>query len=245
LIGKAVEADLISYFTKKIETSNSAMELMDIYRIYHNHPNANLALSRAKQIDPNYVTSALPAANAEVAAITRIMESDTPEDKRSEAVAQEVQDWQQELLNQKFDIQLTSNSLAPEENERTQSGPHQYWLHYQAMQQEIDINSSIKGVPNNGIVYPCTIKVRYLLSIPVTNISRKMMFGLDLHLDDIETKETIREYTLKSGSDVARDSVSFKIDVAMSATVLTLQQDQVLNGDPELSVDIIEIKDSK
>lgn len=241
IIGKAVEADTINYLKDRVNNSRSPEELMTIYRVYHNLPGIQTAVSRARELDPTYVSSALPVANTEIAAAERIVRSNVPESERSAAVAAEVEDWQQELLNEKFDMQLSANNMDPSANTRRQTGEHQYIFHYQDMVQDAVIHMKLRGRPNNGIKYPAKIAVRYRMTVPVKNITRKAFLGIDFHQDDIDEYEEVRHYTLKSKDDMINDRVTFKMDVASSAKVLTIQQDKVLNGDPELTVDVVEV----
>jgi hypothetical protein len=69
--GTAVETIAMQQLNEKVTSSTSAAELMDIYKNYNNYSHAQVALQRAKKVDPAYVKSVEKSVKGEVAAMSK------------------------------------------------------------------------------------------------------------------------------------------------------------------------------
>jgi hypothetical protein len=243
LIGKAVEAESIKHIKNVITNSNSAEELLNFYKKYSKLPGIDTALARAKTINPSYVDSTLPAIKVELAATEKVMAAGVSEGEIQEAVDKEVAEWRQQILNEKFNMDLSVNTIGETGNQQTHLGLGTNYVLNKlfdatATFHEIFLNVSLSGKPNNGLKYPANIKVKYTLTTPVKKVLRGFVA---IHDDEIE--EEIRSYTLNSSSDVIKDVVKFKFIAAVTTNLAFMNMDKVLEGDPELSVDVIEVSD--
>jgi hypothetical protein len=110
---------------------------------------------------------------------------------------------------------------------------------------QVTIQASIKGKPGGYFKYPLKLSVKYEFAAKKRRCMEKMFFGMDFcESEDVVIPET-REYTLKTPDAIIHDEVTIKFERAGRGSMLFLNMNEKLIGDPTITAYVTDVVSAK